>query len=208
MDKEEIIKLWKKLNVDHAIFSFYCGGDSMGDTSLNFYNEKGEKIENEELSKLIESEIYHNVEFYENSDGHYIGETGEVEIILNDEKDGFVYNKSSRSEYCENFEKNIQISLEKEEIEFIEKNITKILGNKFEWEINYKKDLILSEKENELIEKLLEKIIEECNNSEPPDNFGGEILNTDSFNFETKDDNIISNEELNVSVTLNFYVLI
>ncbi len=89
-EQTELITLWKKHNIDHVEFDFYCGGDSMGDTTLRIYDKKGQSLNdkidferengsswgtyNERILTLIEDKIYADVEFYVNSDGHYQGE--------------------------------------------------------------------------------------------------------------------------------------
>lgn len=72
--EKKLLQRWKELNVKNATFDFDCGGDCMGETELTIINNDEESVEDENFEKLLESEIYRNVEFYEASDGHYIGE--------------------------------------------------------------------------------------------------------------------------------------
>ena len=71
---EKIIEIWKKENIAQAVFNFYCGGDSMGDTDLSFEDSEGIRIEfsdtkNEDtLATYFDNEVYNNVSFYEASD--------------------------------------------------------------------------------------------------------------------------------------------
>jgi hypothetical protein len=39
------IEYWKNANIDYAIFNFFCGGDSMGDTKLTFYDANSNPVE-------------------------------------------------------------------------------------------------------------------------------------------------------------------
>ena len=94
---EEIIKLWKEKNIDHVDFNFSCGGDSMNDTEIQIYDKQGNEVECSEISDHIDSEVYNKVEFYVNSDGHYMGESGtvKVELVEDDEEPYLSYSKSS-----------------------------------------------------------------------------------------------------------------
>ena len=86
----EVIQEWKKLNVYKGRFEFSCGGDSMNETELTFYDNDDNPISKTQvLNDYFEDEIYKKVEFYEASDGHYIGEMGTVYITLNDDEDDF-----------------------------------------------------------------------------------------------------------------------
>ena len=89
--EEEYVKIWKKHKITHAEFSFDCGNDEMGCTDITFY--KGDKVIKEKwgLSSYLSHDIFQEVEFYEASNGHYIGEHGIVTIKLNEEEDGFEY---------------------------------------------------------------------------------------------------------------------
>ena len=86
MEENKIITLWKELGVDYANFEFSCGGDSMNDTSIQIFDDKGSEIDCVEIRDYIDDVIYHKVEFYEASDGHYMGEAGNVEIRLSDDE--------------------------------------------------------------------------------------------------------------------------
>ena len=113
-NEKEIIQLWKELQITHIDFEFSCGGDSMNDTTLNIH--KGDEIiENDVISTYFENEVYNEVRFYEASDGHYMGEMGNVIIHLNDEDEGFTYNKQAQSEFNETMTTDLEIELTDEE---------------------------------------------------------------------------------------------
>ena len=157
------IQLWKEKGIVKGDFEFQCGGDQMNDTTLTFYNEKGEEVECEELSNYIDGEIYNQVEFYVNSDGHYQGESGNVYITLEedeDEEDGatFVYNKESESEWNENFTEVGYCDLTPAEAEFVKDKIHSIVGGGDGEAINYKKDCILTDEDEELLKSISDKI--------------------------------------------------
>lgn len=157
------IQLWKENGIVKGDFEFQCGGDQMNDTTLTFYNEKGEEVECEELASYIDNEIYNQVEFYVNSDGHYQGESGNVYITLEedeDEEDGatFVYEKESESEWNENFSELGYCELTPAEAEFVEDKIHSIVGGGDGEAINYKKDCILTDEDEELLKSISDKI--------------------------------------------------
>ena len=157
------IQLWKENGIVKGDFEFQCGGDQMNDTTLTFYNEKGEEVECEELANYIDGEIYNQVEFYVNSDGHYQGESGNVYITLEedeDEEDGatFVYDKESESEWNESFTEVGYCDLTPAEAEFVKDKIHSIVGGGDGEAINYKKDCILTDEDEELLKSIGDKI--------------------------------------------------
>ena len=97
--------------IDELETDFYCGGDSMGDTELRIYDKKEQSLHDdinfereggsswgeykERILTLIEDKIYADVEFYVNSDGHYQGESGVVEMTFDEEESIFNCSKSS-----------------------------------------------------------------------------------------------------------------
>jgi hypothetical protein len=215
MTQQEAVQKWKELGIDHAEFEFNCGGDSMNDTTLNYYDNKAQLIsKGTELDSYFDNDVYKNVTFYEASDGHYQGEAGIVTIELDDSSDDeadhdFTYSKDSQAEYTENFTETIQINLSAEQLAFIEKNVSNMNGGEGDiTRINYKRDFIMTDDDeriaNELIELLDNEAVEcEFNNSE------GEA--SDWYRYTTNDDNdndelTIDNGHLKLSVTREFIV--
>lgn len=171
----KIVKLWKDLGITHVDFNFSCGGDSMNDTEIHIHTKDGE-IKNSEISDFIDNQVYMNVEFYVNSDGHYQGEFGNVEITLveSDEYDDdedeayFEYTKSSRSEWNESFTSECFIKLTDDEFNFIKNNVVSINGDSDQALIfAYNKDLFLNNKNSEMFDKLNTKIENELADYEP-----------------------------------------
>jgi hypothetical protein len=168
----EAVSEWKKLGIDNANMEFSCGGDSMSDYSFTFYTKNKSavtgrpeniEVESELLISFFDLQIFDDVEFYVNSDGHYIGESGNVVITLNDEEDGFVYDKQSQSEWSESYEETINIKLSKEEIEFVKNKILNINGGQDgDATFNYKIDCVITDEEEELIEVLGKRLENEC----------------------------------------------
>lgn len=149
---EELIKKWKEYNIEKAEFQFTAGGDSMGDTDLMFYDKDGVEVDVEEDFKgKIEDQIYKNVEFYENSDGHYQGESGTVYIEL--EEDELQYTKDAQSEYSVSYSDTVKIELTKEEHDYVVEYISDVADDDVD-DISfcYSKDFYMTD-EMEAIEK-------------------------------------------------------
>jgi hypothetical protein len=207
---EKIIQLWKELEITHIDFEFTCGGDSMNDTTLNIH--KGEEIiENETLSTYFDHEVYNRVEFYVNSDGHYMGESGNVLIEMDDEGEDFNYMKSAQSEWCERMVSEVEVELTDEEIEFVKEFVRDINGGDSEnANLNYKKDFIINQKRKELIDSIGEKVSDICGGFTPDIEGEGEI--NDWYSYTTNEDDVTDSEvvikgnKLIVSVSNEYYV--
>jgi hypothetical protein len=212
----EAVSEWKKLGIDNANMEFSCGGDSMSDYSFTFYTKNTSavtgrpeniSVESEELVVFFDRQIFDDVEFYVNSDGHYIGESGNVVITLNDEEDGFEYDKQSQSEWSESYEETIHIRLSNSEVEFIKNKILNINGGQDgDATFNYKIDCVITDEEEELIEVLGKRLENECETYEFQDVEGEE---EDWFTWSTNQevDDVIQfteEDELVVMVRRNF----
>lgn len=208
MDIEEAIILWKELKIASCTMEFSCGGDSMNDWSFAFYSEKGGSIESEELKDYFDAEVFEEVEFYVNSDGHYVGEAGKVEITLNDEGDAFEYMKDAESEYDEQHTEITDIALPENMIRFIEENVSNINGGENDITINFKRDFILSDEEEVLMKELEEKLKEDVNDFMPEQEINGDIK--DWRTFTTNDDGeeletlTITENNLKMCVTVTY----
>ena len=212
----EAVSEWKKLGIDNANMEFSCGGDSMSDYSFTFYTKNKSavtgrpeniEVESEALISFFDLQIFDDVEFYVNSDGHYIGESGNVVITLNDDEDGFEYDKQSQSEWSESYEETIHIKLSKEEVEFVKNKILNINGGQDgDATFNYKIDCVITDEEEELIETLGKRLENECETYEFQDVEGEE---EDWFTWSTNQevDDVIQfteEDELVVMVRRNF----
>jgi hypothetical protein len=161
--EEQAIQEWKRSGITSCTMQFSCGGDSMNDYSFEFFKDGEGAIENKGLADFFENEVFNRVEFYECSDGHYIGEAGTVEITLNEDGDepSFDYCKTSQSEWNESFTETIDVDLTEEEIVFIQSKVSRIAGDlETDPFCVYKKDCILSKREMEIRDELGEKLNE------------------------------------------------
>ena len=200
------VKLWKENKIEKCIMEFSCGGDNMNDYDFVFYNNKNKQVTCEELKDYFDDVVFREVEFYVNSNGHYIGEFGEVRITLNDE-DEFEYEKSSKSEWSERYSEEIPIGITPEEIKFLKEKVANMNGGDGEKNINYKIDCILTDEEEEMVDKLLESIDETCSKYEflksegEPEDFYTWSTDEDGGRIEIKGDNLY------VSVSRSFMII-
>ena len=155
MEMKEVIKLWKEAEIDHAEFKFSCGGDSMGDTELIFYKENKQIKVDRALYDYFDNSVYENVEFYVNSFvDDYMGESGTVTIELDEEEDRFEYDKSSSETWLDYYSDTLKVEITKEQAQFLEEYVSDMSAGEDEEEQNYKKDFILTEEVEKMIEGL------------------------------------------------------
>ena len=171
MQTNEAIALWKELGITSATMEFSCGGDSMNDYHFTFYNPNSEnkEVESSELDSFFDDEVFRNVDFYENSDGHYIGEFGTVEIELDEddeENPTFSYYKSAQAEWSESFTDEVVVELTEKEVEFVRTKVRNLVGSQDGSSINYKGDCILDNEEEQISDTLLVKITDKVENHE------------------------------------------
>ena len=204
---QEIIKIWKEKNIDHINFNFSCGGDSMNDTSIEIFDKEGELVQDSELESYFDDQTYKNVEFYVNSDGHYQGEFGVVEITLNDDEDDFEYSKSSSSEWNETCDNEVEIELTDKEAQFVADYVLNINGGEDDCQTNFKKDFILTNEQEETLKGLEEKISEFAQDYTPK-NEEGEMNEWHSYttNEEGKELKLVGNM-LTLNVTKSFDII-
>ena len=203
-NQERIIQLWKELEITHINFQFSCGGDSMNDTTLNIH--KGEEIiENDTISTYFDNEIYNAVEFYVNSDGHYMGENGHVFITLENEDEEepyFSYSKTSTEEYNEREDFDVMVELSDEEIEYISLYVNNINTGWGDINFNYGTDFIKTDQHEELEKTIEEKIGKFYDDYEPE--LLGEDSGTDMSYNTNEDENVITIEGNELKVTLYY----
>lgn len=204
---ENIIKIWKEKNIDHVNFNFSCGGDSMNDTSIEIFDKEGKFVQDGELESYFDDQTYKNVEFYENSDGHYQGEFGVVTIEFDEDENDFTYSKSSSSEWSESSVNEAEIELTDEEAKFVADYVLNINGGEDDIQTNYKKDFILTNEQEETLKGLEEKISEFAQDYTPND-VEGEIneWHTYTTNEEGEELKLVDNV-LTLSITKSFDVI-
>jgi hypothetical protein len=209
VETNEIIELWKKLDIQRCEMEFSCGGDSMNETDFTFYDSQDKQVDADELESYFENEVYNQVEFYEVSDGHYMGEFGQVVITLEDDDDEpfFQYDKQSQSEWEEREIEVMKYDLTDSEVKFLTEKVDSIVGGEDGQAINYKTDCVLSDEEEELSEKLLQDIADAANEYDFQD-ADGEPQDWFTFSTDTGEGEIeIIDNKLSVEVQRSFYQL-
>lgn len=198
MTKEEAIALWKEQKIERVEMEFYCGGDEMGEYSFTYYDAEDELVECKELDVYFDEEVFKKIDFYVNSDGHYMGESGTVHIEL--EEEDFSYIKSAQSEWNESLTNTLSVTLNEEQINYVKEFISGIVGGSDEFtQFNYSKDFIMTD-EHERIEKEIGTIIDDVTSDYEPDteNEVGEWFNYENEEPMFDDDNtlliVINNE--------------
>lgn len=174
MKREQAIALWNEKGIVRAEMEFYCGGDEMGDYSFTYFDADDKEVECSDLDKFFNEEVFQQVEFYVNSDGHYMGESGTVHIELEDEEEygeeiDFNYNKCAESEWNETLTNTIRIKLTDEQIEYLKEYVSSFNGGSDEEaNFNYSKDFIMTD-EHERIEKEIGDILDETTRDYEPE---------------------------------------
>jgi hypothetical protein len=188
--ENDIIQIWKENNIEKCVMEFSCGGDSMGDTEYTLYDNEGNQVSNDDITEYFDQEIYDYVDFYEVSDGHYMGESGTVTIEL-EEYDGessFTFSKDAQSEFEESFFGTMEFNLTEVEVKLLVEKISNF--NKSEWDsqvfINYKDDCVITDEEEVILNNLVKRIEEESFDFHIEDATGDEV--GDDRSFDTGED--------------------
>jgi len=206
MTKEEAIALWNNKGIVRAEMEFYCGGDEMGDYSFTYFDADDKEVECKELYVYFDEEVFKHIDFYVNSDGHYMGESGSVHITLDDlELDDadidFDYVKSAQSEWNESLTNTLSVTLNEEQINYVKEFVSSFNGGSDEFtQFNYSKDFIMTD-EHERIEKEIGDIINDITTDYEPDteNEVGEWFNYQNEEPMFDDDNTLLVEMNNES---------
>jgi hypothetical protein len=210
MQTNEAIALWKELGITTADMEFSCGGDSMNDYHFSFYNSEKKEIQNGKLKSFFDDDVFKRVEFYVNSDGHYIGESGNVNIELSEDEENpdFVYYKNAESEWSESFTNEVAIELTEKEVEFVRSKVLNLVGSQDGDAINYKGDCILNNEEEQISDTISQKISDVVMNHEF-ENAEGEAEEWFQYNTDEVDSDVlpkIVGNTLFVSLTRLFLV--
>ncbi len=210
MQTNEAIALWKELGITTADMEFSCGGDSMNDYHFTFYNSENKEVQSGELESFFDDDVFKRVEFYVNSDGHYIGESGNVSIELSEDEENpdFVYNKNAQAEWSESFTDEVGVELTEKEVEFVRSKVLNLVGSQDGDAINYKGDCILNNEEEQISDTISQKISDVVMNHEF-ENAEGEVEEWFQYNTDEVDSDVlpkIVGNTLFVSLTRQFLV--
>lgn len=210
MQTNEAIALWKELGITTADMEFSCGGDSMNDYHFSFYNSENKEVQSGELESFFDDDVFKRVEFYVNSDGHYIGESGNVSIELSEDEENpdFVYYKNAQAEWSESFTDEVAVELTEKEVEFVRSKVLNLVGSQDGDAINYKGDCILNNEEEQISDTISQKISDVVMNHEF-ENAEGEVEEWFQYNTDEVDSDVlpkIVGNTLFVSLTKQFLV--
>ena len=208
--ENDIIQIWKENNIEKCVMEFSCGGDSMDDTEFTLYDNEGNQVSNDDITEYFDHEIYDYVDFYEVSDGHYMGESGTVTIEL-DEYDGepsFTFSKDAQSEFEETFSGTMEFNLTEVEVKLLVEKISNF--NKSEWDsqvfINYKDDCVITDEEEVILNDLIKRIEDDSFNFEIEDATGEEVSSERSFDTGEDGEGLnIGDSVLQVRISSRFY---
>ena len=208
--ENDIIQIWKENNIEKCVMEFSCGGDSMGDTEYTLYDNEGNQVSNDDITEYFDHKIYDYVDFYEVSDGHYMGESGTVTIEL-DEYDGepsFTFSKDAQSEFEETFSGTMEFNLTEVEVKLLVEKISNF--NKSEWDsqvfINYKDDCVITDEEEVILNDLIKRIEDDSFNFEIEDATGEEVSSERSFDTGEDGEGLnIGDSVLQVRISSRFY---
>lgn len=205
------VQLWKDNNLDRCVMTFSCGGDSMNETEFVLFNNDNEVVVVPELTDYFENEVYNEVDFYEVSDGHYMGEFGEVVITFEEDEEMenggyFSYYKDAKSEWEESLTEDFKIELSDEELKFVAEKVSNMNGSDWDGEpnVNYKIDCIVTDEEEDVIQKLLTRIDEEAHDYSF-ENGEGEEQDEGSWNTGDEEELELEDNLLTIYVTRRFY---
>lgn len=210
MQTNEAIALWKELGITTANMEFSCGGDSMNDYHFSFYNSENKEVQSGELESFFDDDVFKRVEFYVNSDGHYIGESGNVSIELSEDEENpdFVYYKNAQAEWSESFTDEVAVELTEKEVEFVRSKVLNLVGSQDGDVINYKGDCILNNEEEQISDTISQKISDVVMNHEF-ENAEGDEEEWFQYNTDEVDSDVlpkIVGNTLFVSLTKQFLV--
>jgi hypothetical protein len=212
MTTQEAVQKWNELGINRAEFEFDCGGDSMNDTTINFYDTQDKIIINDDLADYFDNQVYKEVNFYEASDGHYQGERGVVHIELDNESEdetehSFTYTKSAESEFNEQFTQTIYIDLTDEQATFITKNVSNINGGDSDrTTFNFSRDFIMTDNDEKVMAELTE-LIDNTACEYEFENAEGEALDWYSYSTNRDSDELTIDEgKLKLEVSRTFVV--
>ena len=209
MELKEAIARWKELNIDRAVLTFDCGGDSMGNMEWSLYDNEDEHVVDNGLVNYFDNIIYEKVDFYVNSDGHYIGENGTVTIELSyegEEDEDFVYNKDAVSNYEETVTNELVVELTDVELAFVKEYVRDInVGYDESVNFNYSKDFIMTDEMDEL-ERLIGDKVSNAAAEFTPEEYDGEL--NDWYRYDSGEENdtiVIKDNSIVLTIMNNIY---
>jgi hypothetical protein len=182
----QIKELFTSGKVDKIVWNYQAGGDSINDYSNNFYlNDEEVTIEGIDVSDYV----LDKVDIADASDGHYLGEFGNVIITLEDDELQVV--KDYQTEWSVSEDEVMYISVSEKQIEILKKikSFTLSVYEHSLEDIDFTEDLYITDEMNTAIDNIVENI-----NNITAEN----ILNFSQKNHSKKSISIVANKDINL----------
>lgn len=164
-----IKELFTSGKVDKIVWNYQAGGDSLNDYSNNFYlNDEEVTVEDIDVSDYV----LDKVDIADASDGHYLGEFGNVIITLEDDELQVV--KDYQTEWSVSEDEVMYVSVSEKQIEVLKKikSFTLSVYEHSLEEINFIEDLYITDEMRTAIDNIIENAIDKADdflNSLPND---------------------------------------
>ena len=188
-----IKELFTSGKVDKIVWNYQAGGDSINDYSNNFYlNDEEVTIEDIDVSDYV----LDKVDIADASDGHYLGEFGNVIITLEDDELQVV--KDYQTEWSVSEDEVMYISVSEKQIEVLKKikSFTLSVYEHSLEEINFIEDLYITDEMRTAIDNIIENAIDKA------DDFLNSLPNDiDDYKTITMEDGL---EDDNLRFTLHY----
>jgi hypothetical protein len=189
----QIKKLFTSGKVDKIVWNYQAGGDSINDYSNNFYlNDEEVTIEGIDVSDYVLDII----DIADTSDGHYLGEFGNVIITLEDDELQVV--KDYQTEWSVSEDEVMYISVSEKQIEILKKikSFTLSVYEHSLEDIDFTEDLYITDEMNTAIDNIVENAIDKA------DDFLNSLPNDiDDYKTITMEDGL---EDDNLRFTLHY----
>ena len=188
-----IKELFTSGKVDKIVWNYQAGGDSLNDYSNNFYlNDEEVTVEDIDVSDYVLDII----DIAEASDGHYLGEFGNVIITLEDDELQVV--KDYQTEWSVSEDEVMYISVSEKQIEILKKikSFTLSVYEHSLEDIDFTEDLYITNEMSTAIDNIIENAIDKA------DDFLNSLHNDiDDYRTITMEDGL---EDDNLRFTLHY----
>jgi hypothetical protein len=155
----QIKELFTSGKVDKIVWNYQAGGDSINDYSNHFYlNDEEVTIEGTDVSDYV----LDVVEIADASDGHYLGEFGNVIITLQDDELQVV--KDYQTEWNVSEDEVMYISVSEKQIEILKKikSFTILVYEHSLEDIDFTEDLYITDEMRTAIDNIVENAIDKA----------------------------------------------
>ena len=188
-----IKELFTSGKVDKIVWNYQAGGDSLNDYSNNFYlNDEEVTVEDIDVSDYVLDII----DIADTSDGHYLGEFGNVIITL--EEDELQVVKDYQTEWSVSEDEVMYISVSEKQIEILKKikSFTLSVYEHSLEDIDFTEDLYITDEMSTAIDNIIENAIDKA------DDFLNSLHNDiDDYRTITMEDGL---EDDNLRFTLHY----